>query len=415
MKISVVGTGYVGIVTAVCFAELGNEVVCVDLDKSRINDIRRGVPPVYESKLERFLKKNRKRINATTDYGEIAKTDFSFICVPTPSLRDGSIDLSFLKECVEDLSEIVKNKKNHIVVVKSTVVPRTTEEILLPFFGERTIVNPEFLKEGNAINDFLKPGRIIIGCVTRKTGRKVAKLYEKIPAKIFYTDLRTAEMVKYATNAFLATKISFSNEIGNICKKLEIDTYEVMKLMSLDPRISPEFLRSGVGFGGSCFPKDLKALIRFSEKNGYFPHLLRSVLKVNELQPGRMLSILREKVGSLKGKKIAVLGLSFKPDTDDVRDSRAIPVIRSLLKEGAKTAAYDPLASENMKKIFPDIDYCVTPRDALTRAHACLVLTDWEEFSSLEKEFDLMKNKLIIDGRRIIKRREGIHYEGICW
>ncbi|CAG0994937.1 partial UDPglucose 6-dehydrogenase, partial [Methanosarcinales archaeon] len=246
-------------------------------------------------------------------------------------------------------------------------------------------------------------------------GDLVASLYSGLDCEITRTNPRTAEMIKYVNNAFLATKISFSNEIGNICKQLDINTYEVMKAVGKDFRIGPHFLNSGAGFGGSCFPKDVKALIGKAKSIGYEPLILESVIKVNEKQPGRMVLLLKKELGELKGKKIAVLGLAFKNDTDDIRESRAIPVINELLDNGAEVSAYDPMANENMSRLFGNIKYNSSAAGALKGADACLVMTEWDEFTSLDKEFDMMKNKLIIDGRHMLTPRKDIKYVGLCW
>ncbi|MCZ7397679.1 MAG: UDP-glucose/GDP-mannose dehydrogenase family protein, partial [Candidatus Methanoperedens sp.] len=307
---------------------------------------------------------------------------------------------------------------------KSTVVPETTEKVVLPIIEKHSgkhigdfgiAMNPEFLREGKAVHDFMHPDKIVVGSIDKKSGDIVASLYKGLKCEITRTNLRTAEMIKYVNNAFLATKISFSNEVGNICKELGIDTYEVMKAVGKDFRIGQYFLNSGAGFGGSCFPKDVKALIGKATDVGYEPVLLKSVIEVNERQPSRMVYLLKNKLGDLKGKKIAVLGLAFKNDTDDIRESRSIPVIRELLDNGAIVTAYDPMANENMQRLFGSIKYHGSARDALLSADACLVMTEWDEFKLLDKEFDVMKNKLIIDGRHMLTPRNDVEYVGLCW
>jgi UDPglucose 6-dehydrogenase len=274
-------------------------------------------------------------------------------------------------------------------------------------------MNPEFLREGRAVEDFMNPDRIVIGASDEKSGEMVKSLYASCSAKPILTSIKAAEMIKYTSNAFLATKISFSNEIGNICKKLGIDVYEVMHGVGLDSRIGTQFLNAGLGFGGSCFPKDVSALVQLAESLGEKPILLQSVLDINKTQPSRIVEQLRQKIEKIYGKKIAILGLAFKDNTDDVRDSRSIPVIQYLINEGAIIAAYDPLANNNMSKIFPDITYCSSPEDAVMDAEACLILTEWPEFSTYSKNiFSSMKNPIIIEGRKILKI-DGV--EGICW
>ncbi len=412
MDITVVGVGYVGLTTGVAFAELGNNVRLIDIDKEKIEKIRKGIAPIYEEGLQEMLQRNMDRIKATTTYNEI--DDIVFVCVGTPSLPDGSINLSYVKEAVENAA---RNMEEGIIVIKSTVFPGTTEKILRPIAEKYSnkislAMNPEFLREGKALHDFMHPDRIVIGARDEKTAEMLKELYKPIDAPILVTNPTVAELIKYASNAFLATKISFANEIGNLAKLLGIDVYEVIKGVAMDHRISPYFLNAGVGFGGSCFPKDLKALRAGAKKLGYDMRLIDAVLKINEEQPLRLLKIL-EKYVELEGSIIAILGLAFKANTDDVRESRAIPIIKELLKRGAKIKAYDPMAMENMKKIFPEIEYCNSIEEAIENADACLILTDWKEFEEIN--FDAMKRKIVIEGRRILKNKEGIIYEGVCW
>jgi UDPglucose 6-dehydrogenase len=312
-------------------------------------------------------------------------------------------------------------------VVKSTVVPGTTEgavrAILEDYSGRKAgdtlglAMNPEFLREGRAVHDFLNPDKIVVGSLDRRSDSIVSDLYRDIDCEVTSVNIRTAEMIKYVNNAFLATKISFANEVGNICKRLGIDTYEVMDAVGRDFRINPAFLNSGAGFGGSCFPKDVRALIGSAKDLDYYPSLLESVIEVNELQPLQMVEILEDKLPDIKDKKIAVLGLAFKNDTDDIRESRSIPVIRKLLEKGADIHAYDPLATDNMKKVFPDITYASSAQEALEGAQACLLMTEWDEFRKLNTEFDSMDRKLLVDGRYLLdpEELEDVEYEGLCW
>jgi UDPglucose 6-dehydrogenase len=427
MKISVIGTGYVGAVSASCFAELGHEVICVDIDPLKIDMLKRGVPPIYEDGLSELMEKHvGKNLDATSDYDfAVNNSEVSFICVGTPSDHDGKIDLGIVKAASSSLGKALRKKKGyHVIVVKSTVVPETTEKVVLPIIekesgrslGEFGIaMNPEFLREGKAVHDFMHPDKIVVGSLDKRSGDIVASLYSGLNCDVIRTNPRTAEMIKYVNNAFLATKISFSNEVGNICKELGIDTYEVMKAVGKDFRIGPHFLNSGAGFGGSCFPKDVKALIGKASDVGIEPTLLRSVIAVNEIQPLRMITLLKNKLPDLKGKKIAVLGLAFKNDTDDIRESRSIPVIKELIEEGAQVSGYDKMAIENMKRIFPDIEYCNSAIDALRGSDACLIMTEWNEFKSLDPEFKVMKNRLIIDGRHMQTPRKDVDYVGLCW
>ncbi|MCE8425629.1 MAG: UDP-glucose/GDP-mannose dehydrogenase family protein [Candidatus Methanoperedens sp.] len=427
MNISVIGTGYVGTVSAACFAELGHKVICVDIDRSKIDQINAGIPPIYEEGLSELLKKHAgKNLSATSDYDfALMNSEVSLISVGTPSDPDGNIDLGIVRAASTSLGAALKNKNGyHVFVVKSTVVPETTEKVVLPIIEKNSgkhqgdfgiAMNPEFLREGKAVYDFMHPDKIVVGSMDKRSGDIVASLYRGLECEITRTNPRTAEMIKYANNAFLATKISFSNEIGNICKELGIDTYEVMKAVGKDFRIGPNFLNAGAGFGGSCFPKDVKALIGKAKEIGYEPILLKSVIMVNEGQPGRMVWLLKSRIGTLKGKKITVLGLAFKNDTDDIRESRAIPVIKELLDNGAIVSAYDPMANENMRKIFKRVEYHSSAEDALRGSDACLVMTEWDEFKSLESEFDVMKNKLLIDGRHMLTPKRDIEYIGLCW
>ncbi len=429
MRISIIGTGYVGLSTGVGFAVKGNEVVCVDIDEKKVEKINSGIPPIYEPKLDDYLKKVLKegKLKATTDLKDaVEKTDVSFICVGTPSREDGSIDLTYIESAAKAIGEALKTKGGyHVVVVKSTVVPGTTESVVIPnlkkFSGKGpneigVCMNPEFLREGKALEDFLNPDRIVIGSIDKKSGDTAEKVYGNFKAPVLRTDLKTAEMIKYASNAFLATKISFANEIGNICKRLGIDVYEVMKGVGLDHRISPSFLNAGCGYGGSCFPKDVEALINKAKDLGYEPKLLQEVHSLNKRQKVSMVGHLEEKLGDLKGKTVCVLGLAFKPDSDDIREASSISIISKLLERGAKVKAYDPKAMENMKKLFPDIEYAKGAKEAIEGSDACLILTDWEEFKRLEaKDFEGMKGNVIIEGRKVLDRNKVSGFEGICW
>lgn len=412
MKICIIGAGYVGLTTAVCFAELGNEIKLIDVDREKIKKIKEGISPIYEEGMQEMLEKNLNKIEASTRYD--IEEGVIFICVGTPSLPSGRIDLKYVKKAVKDVAK--KMKKDSLLVIKSTVFPGITEKVLLPLAKKycksfSIAMNPEFLREGKAIYDFMHPDRVVLGIMDERGEETLRKLYEPLNAPILVTSPTEAEMIKYASNAFLAMKISFSNEICNLCRVLGIDVYKVMEGVAMDHRISPHFLNAGVGFGGSCFPKDLKALYYGARKLGCKMRLIKAVMDVNEEQPVKLVKILEEKM-DVKGKNIAVLGLAFKPDTDDIRESRSIIVIKELLKRGANIRAYDPKAMENMKKIFPNIRYCQSKEEALENADACLILTDWKEFENID--FTKMRNKLVIEGRRILKNKEGIEYDTIC-
>ena len=423
MRISIVGGGYVGLVSAACLADLGHSVLLIEINEAKVDAINCRTSPIYEKGLMELLSAHVGRdLLATTSYENLDSSDLTFICVGTPSHSDGSADLSMIESASALIGKALRDKKKyHVIAVKSTVPPGTTQNLVMPTVLNHSgknaseigfAMNPEFLREGLAVQDFMTPDRIVIGSSDELAGDTVESAYCGIDATIIRTGIIAAEMIKYTSNAFLATKISFSNEIGNICKKLGIDVYEVMKGVAMDHRINPYFLNAGVGFGGSCFPKDVSALIHLAEKMEVTPVLLRSVMAVNEQQPMRMVEILLKRVEDIKGKRVAVLGLAFKNDTDDVRESRAVPVIRELVRRGALVAAYDPKANASMQEILPEIEYCKSASEALNGADACLVLTEWPEFRDLDKEFELMRSRVIIEGRRILSCKDA---EGICW
>ncbi len=428
MRISIIGTGYVGLVTGCCFASKGHNVLCVDIDADRVAKINRGVPPIYEEELEELLKKclADKLLRATTDIREILSTDISMICVGTPSGLLEYIDLKYVEEVSMRIGELLREKNDfHVVVVKSTVVPGTTSYMVQPILEIRSgkkagkdfgvCMNPEFLREGKAIEDFVKPDRIVLGCADDRSRKMLSDLYDGFDAQVMQTDPSTAEMIKYATNSFLVTKISFINEIGNICKELGIDVYEVAKGLGMDSRISPKFLNAGLGFGGSCFPKDVKALVSKAKEVYYRPILLNAALDVNEAQALRIVELLEKKVGSLDGKKVAVLGLAFKPGTDDMREAQSIKVVHNLLKKGAKVYATDPKALDEARKIFGEHErlvYCKTPEEAVKNGKFVLIVTEWDDY----RKEELYRGKVVIDGRRIEEARAAANdYEGICW
>lgn len=421
MKISVIGCGYVGCVTGVCFADMGHEVVLVDLDPAKVRAIGAGQSPIYEPGLEDLIRKNRDRISATTDLRvAVGSTDITFVAVGTPSREDGAIDLSYILTACEEIGQALKEKEAfHTVIIKSTVFPGTTKEMAGPVlerasgkmagrdFGLGS--NPEFLREGSAVRDCLSPDRIVIGADDPRTAGILGDLYAPVGAAVLVTPVTTAEMIKYTSNAVLAAKISLANEIGNLCKRLGVDSREVFTVVGMDGRVSPAFFRTGIGFGGSCFPKDVRALVAGARAHGEDLKILRAVLEVNEEQPKKLLSLLQRHIPDLQGKTIGVLGLAFKPDTDDVRESRAIPVVADLLAAGARVVAYDPAAMENFRRVFPQVTYAPAP-DEVLGADAVLILTEWGEFERLD-----YTGKLVIDGRRIENARIGSIYEGVCW
>jgi len=431
MKLSVVGSGYVGTTIAACFADLGHEVTAIDIDQSVVDSLNRGEAAIHEPGLDELLADHvGDRLTATTDYSAITDTEVTFLALPTPSNKDGSIDTSIILAAAEAVGEALANKTDrHLVVTKSTFTPGTTQTEIAPAVreaaGDRSKrisfgMNPEFLREGTAVDDFLDPDKIVLGTEAGDEwgvdtlDAVFAPLVEQTGAPVVRTGIREAEMIKYANNAFLATKISLINELGNICKEYGVDAYEVADAVGLDDRIGEQFLRSGVGWGGSCFPKDVAAIIAAARQQGYEPELLSAAVGVNDRQPGRLVDLLTSHVDPA-GKRIAVLGLAFKPDTDDIRNSRAIPLIQSLLDQGASVVAYDPVAADNMRENYPDIEYADSAAAALDDADGALVVTDWPEFADLDGEFDEMASPVVVDGRRIIERRDGIIYEGLTW
>ena len=421
MNLSVIGIGYVGLVTGACFAKLGHHVTCVDIDKEKIQMINNGVSPIFEEGLDSLLLTYKEKIEATTDYSvALQKSNITFLCVGTPSLKNGNIDLSFIEESTKQIAAGLKNKNNyHLVVVKSTVLPGTTERIILPLleqYSDKKVgidiglaMNPEFLKEGVAIKDFLEPDRIVIGTYDEKSKRTLREFYQNFSCPLVETSLSAAEMIKYASNTFLATKISFINEIGNLCKKLDIDTYDVATGMGLDRRIGRPFLDSGIGWGGSCFPKDVDALIAWAKENKEDTRIIKSIRDVNSDQPLKLIEMLKKHIPKLKGKTIGILGLAFKPNTDDIRESRTIPIIQELLKNGAHIKAYDPQAMTKFQQLYPQIQYCSKASEVLN-SDAILITTKWKEFTTLDYH-----GKIVIDGRRINEAKTAKIYEGVCW
>ena len=421
MKICVIGSGYVGLITACGFAKLGHSVSCVDIDPKKVEMINNGEPPIYENGLKELLSEViGKSLNATTNLADaVSSSEIIFLCVGTPSREDGSIDLSYIRKAFLDI--LSSSDSYATIIVKSTVVPGTCDS-LAALGKEKSgksegkeyglCMNPEFLREGKALEDFFSPDRIVIGAESEKERTKAIELYSSFSCPIVHTNRKTAEMIKYASNSFLATKISFANEMGNLCKRLGIDVYEVMDAVGMDKRIERSFLNAGIGYGGSCFPKDVKALIHSFNESGIEPKLLNSVIEVNEKQPLRIAELAKKKLGSLNGKKIAVLGLAFKPDSDDIREAPSIKIIVKLLSEGAQIRAYDPEAMPNMEKVFGNrIGYAKSLSDALSFSDVVFVLTEWEQF----KDKNLYSGKTVFDGRKVLKRKSGEDYEGVCW
>ncbi len=437
MRVSVIGSGYVGTTIAGCFADLGHEVVNVDVDEEIVAAINDGETPVHEpglaERVEEHAPDGTGRLRATTDYEAVRDTDLTFLCLPTPSKEDGSIDLSIMQSAAETVGETLAGQDGeHTVVVKSTVIPGSTEERIAPAIADASGMtvgedlhmgmNPEFLQMGSAVEDFLQPQKVVFGAEDdEQTITALHEVYEPLLAEtdaaahVVETGIREAEMIKYANNAFLASKISLINDIGNVCKELGVDTYEVAEAIGLDDRIGSKFLRSGLGWGGSCFPKDTAALVAAAREHDYDAPMVSAAREVNDRQPRRLLELMDRHV-DVAGQRVAVLGLSFKPGTDDVRGSRAVPVVEGLLDRDANVVAHDPVATEKARAVLPEaVTYAASAEEAIEGASACLVVTDWPAFSELDEAFDRMATPVVVDGRRCIERREGIVYEGLTW
>ena len=442
MKVSIIGAGYVGLVTGVCLAEKGHQVVCVDVNQERVEKINQAISPIYERGLEGLLKKNIKvNLEATTNlYKSIVETEISLIAVGTPFVNN-EIDLTYIKEVSHQIGQALKEKSTyHLVVIKSTVVPGTTDTVVLPILEKASgkkagihfgvAMNPEFLREGEAIQDFMFPDRIILGGMDEKSIEILGKLYCSFDrVDTLRTNNKTAEMIKYTSNSLLATMISFSNEIGNLCASIgDIDVVDVMKGVHLDKRLSPimpdgkrvvpsftAYLEAGCGFGGSCFPKDVKALIAHGKKFGSQMRLLDAVIQINEQQPGQILLILKKHFPVLSGIRIAVLGLSFKPNTDDLRESPSIPIVKYLIVQNAIVKAYDPIAGHEAYQLFGDtIEFCNDLGQTIKDVQAIVLLTRWEEFKKIpEMMIHLNTQPLFIDGRRMLDKYHIKRYEGI--
>ncbi|MDO8513836.1 MAG: UDP-glucose/GDP-mannose dehydrogenase family protein [bacterium] len=432
MNIAVIGTGYVGLVTGTCFAEIGHNVICVDKDKSKIDNLKKGSLPIYEPGLEELVARNTKnsRLSFTADIKKaIEKSEIIFLAVGTPPEKDYKADLSAVRSVAASIGHYANSNK--IVVTKSTV-PVGTGDLIADIIKKNSkkpfqfsiVSNPEFLREGNAIQDFLEPDRIVVGTDDKKTGAIMKELYLPIiddEHPFILTDLRSAEVIKYAANAFLATKISFINEIANFCQKANADISEVAKGIGLDKRIGRKFLNAGIGYGGSCFPKDVRALIQTGKEHGHSFHLLDAVEKVNDLQKEILLEKLFKIYPEITGKTISIWGLSFKPNTDDIREAPSIVLIRKLLENGAKIRAFDPISNESVKQKFPgeNIHFASNPYEATEGSSALLILTEWDEFRSPDfaKIKKLMKEPHILDGRNLhhpsIASKHQINYYSI--
>ena len=427
-NITVIGVGYVGLVTGTCFADLGNRVCCLDIDQDRIKTLQEGGIPIYEPGLEEMVRRNVNagRLTFTTDYAEaLAEAEFVFIAVGTPEGVDGEADLKYVRAAAES---IARHMDHPLIIVNKSTVPVGTGDWVADIISAHqpepiefaVVSNPEFLREGSAILDFMNPDRVVLGSLNREAADRVAQLYLSLRAPIIITDLRTAEMIKYASNAFLATRISFINEIANICERLGADVKEVAAGMGYDKRIGHFFLDAGIGYGGSCFPKDVKALAHMASIHGTHPQLLKAVMDINQYQRRQTILKLREVLGSkLRGKVVGILGLAFKPNTDDMREAPASEIARLLLHEGVRVKGYDPVAMHNAAKLLPEMQLAKDPYDLAEGCDAIVICTEWNEFKHLDMKRikQLMRYPFIVDGRNLYEpeemKRLGFTYRGV--
>ncbi len=427
MKIVVIGTGYVGLVQGVCLAELGNEVACIDLDETKIAKLKNGESPIYEPGIEELIKKNLKQERIVFDTSlkkHLKNAEIIFIAVGTPSDEKGKADLKYVKVAAE---EIGKNLDHYTIIVNKSTVPIGTGEMVKTTIKKYykkdfdVVSNPEFLKEGAALDDFFHPDRVVIGVNgSKKAADRIAELYKVLNCPIVVTNLETAEMIKYASNSFLATQISFINSIANVCEKVGADVTDVSRGMKLDKRIGERaFLNAGVGYGGSCFPKDVSAMVEIARESKEDFKILEEVEATNKAQRQKFIKKIIENIGGVKDKRIAIWGVAFKAKTDDIREAPAITIIEALQSLGAEVLAYDPVAEENARKAMPDVIYVSRPQDACKKANALVIVTDWDEFKQIDFKTiaSLMKSKNIFDGRNIYNPEEikkaGFKYFGI--
>jgi len=416
--IGVIGAGWVGLVTAACFAELGHPVIARDILQEKVDALSRGEVSIHEPGLEDLLRRNAERLTFTTDMDELlASARLLFVCVDTPPTYSGDADLSRVRAVVQELPEV----GDHVLIMKSTVPAGTGESIRRDMPGLSYVSCPEFLKEGTAVEDFMNPDRVVIGADAgdEAAADAVAALYRPLGGEICSTDVASAEMIKLASNAFLATKISFINEIANVCEEVGADVGQVAKGMGLDERIGSSFLRAGIGYGGSCFPKDVSALKMLAGNTGYHFQLLTAVIEVNELQKRRVVGKLEKHLGSLIGKRVALLGLAFKPDTDDMREASSLVLAARLQGEGAEVVAYDPVAAERAAGMLGSVEMATSAMEALEGADAVVLVTEWREFAELDwgAAAERMTRALVVDGRNFLDPEKlvsaGFEYEGI--
>jgi UDPglucose 6-dehydrogenase len=423
--LTIVGLGPVGLTTGVAFATQGHRVLGVDIDANRRGQVARGTPPFYEKGLERALKgalrSGRFSVAETIDEA-LGPSGFIFLAVGTPPRPDGTMDEEPLREAVKSLATAWKDRKQRTVVVKSTVLPGTTDRVVRPVLEDarlpfRLAMNPEFLREGRALEDALRPDRIVVGADDPATARAVKALYRSAKGPVLLTNLKTAEAVKYATNSFLALKVAYADELANLCQAFGVSYDDVHRGLGLDPRINPRFLVPGVGFGGSCFPKDVRALVSGARQRGASAPLLEAVLAQNEVQYMRAIEMLEAELGDLRGRRIALLGLAFKGDTDDIRETRAVPIARSLLSKGALVVGYDPMAGPAFARVVPEVKMAEDVESALQGADGAILQADWPAFSRLTPDdfVRTMASPVVIDGRRILdpKKMKGVRFRRI--
>lgn len=422
MKIAVIGLGFVGLTLSSVLASKGITTIGIDSDRKKCSKIAKGIPTFFEPNLEKTLKKSlKKKLIITNKLSSISNCDFIFITVGTPQKKNGEIDLSFIKEIVRSVGKLIsKNKKKPIILIKSTVLPGTMKQVVLPILERNSkekagkdfglISNPEFLQESRAIQDTIKPHVVVLGGYRTKFMKKTAKFFSwfnpNVP--IIITNHQTAEMIKYANNSFLATKISFINQIANICQRIpDTNIDDIADTIGLDPRIGNLFLNAGPGYGGSCLPKDIKAIINLSSKIGVKPTLLNAVEKTNKQQINYIMELIKQNIRKIKGKKITILGVAFKPDTDDIRDSMSIELIRRLMKSGARVTIHDPKALDNARKIFHgNAKYAISIPSALKNCQCAVIMTKWKEYERINnKTINHMDKKFIIDSRRILSNK----------
>ncbi len=410
MNIAIVGTGYVGLVSGTCFAELGHNVICVDNNEEKINNLNKGVVPIYEPGLEELIEKNRRKksLSFTCDIKDaVRKSKIIFIAVGTPPKDNGDADLRYIEEVSRNIAKYMNDYK--VIVEKSTVPVETNKWVkyIMRLNNHKVdfdvASNPEFLKEGSAIKDFMNPDRVVLGVESVKAKKLLLQLYKPLKAEIVVTNIQSAEIIKHASNSFLATKISFINAVADICEKVGADVEKVAEGMGLDKRIGKSFLKAGVGYGGSCFPKDVKAFIRIAEKLGSGFELLKDVERINEKQKKLLFKKIEHALWILNGKTIGILGVAFKPNTDDIRCAPAIDIMKMLQGEGAKVKAYDPKAMDHAKKILPNVEFCKNSYDVAKGSDALVVMTEWDEFRKLNltKIKKLLNHPIIIDGRNM--------------